>query len=509
MNEPHDAPRFRWTILLRPRWVICIFVGLLALLRLGVEFIPTRIAIGPETTVLNGPLRADGTVDYAAAIDQQWSEGIDPEDNAVVELVRAFGPDKFYAFDRDDGWQRLGLEPNAISGPYYVSDGDVRKRHGIESGTPEYEIEIDAFNSAQSQPWTAAENPLLAEWLHRNEAALNHILKATRCRGYYSPVIVDAEEPSLYTWVLPDVQESRSATRLLCVASMHALGRGDVAEAFEYALAGHRLARLVAHNPNLLSNLVAQAIDVMATNCDAAIVLSGKVTQDQAAEFCLTLAALPEFPSIIDLVDRQERWASLDIVQATFVGQQWGPEHMPAARRFDPNAALRAVNGAYDEQVAALKLSDRSMRNNALRDVERRYEGPYHFDSRHLRVARLIGSASLSGQHFAERAPAQMLSDARLLINCLDRTTAHVRMAPTLYALGEYRARHDRFPDELAELVPETLDELPIDPYSESPFGYQRRGGQFVLYSVGENERDDGGDQKTDIVVGALYSDSE
>src|SRR4051812_16314697 len=40
--------------------------------------------VGKETTRIVGPLRADGTVDYVAAVNELLSKGVTPENNGFV-----------------------------------------------------------------------------------------------------------------------------------------------------------------------------------------------------------------------------------------------------------------------------------------------------------------------------------------------------------------------------------------------------------------------------------------
>jgi len=57
-----------------------------------------------------------------------------------------------------------------------------------------------------------------------------------------------------------------------------------------------------------------------------------------------------------------------------------------------------------------------------------------------------------------------------------------------------YKKQRDHYPEKLEALVPEFLDELPIDPFTGKPliFRLQVDGG-IIIYSVGSNEKDDGG----------------
>ncbi|HEX4265245.1 MAG TPA: hypothetical protein VH597_12990 [Verrucomicrobiae bacterium] len=63
--------------------------------------------------------------------------------------------------------------------------------------------------------------------------------------------------------------------------------------------------------------------------------------------------------------------------------------------------------------------------------------------------------------------------------------------------LERYRLAHGQFPDALDALSPDFISRLPHDVISGAAYKYRRIGGQFVLYSVGWNETDDGGQVTT------------
>lgn len=61
-------------------------------------------------------------------------------------------------------------------------------------------------------------------------------------------------------------------------------------------------------------------------------------------------------------------------------------------------------------------------------------------------------------------------------------------------ALKRYALEHGHWPERLEELVPKFLTAVPRDWYSGGNLQYRRNGdGTFLLYSVGEDRRDDGG----------------
>ena len=56
-----------------------------------------------------------------------------------------------------------------------------------------------------------------------------------------------------------------------------------------------------------------------------------------------------------------------------------------------------------------------------------------------------------------------------------------------------FKSRTGRYPESLEELVPGILKEIPIDPFTGKPLVYRREGEGFIVYSLGSNEKDDGG----------------
>jgi hypothetical protein len=69
-----------------------------------------------------------------------------------------------------------------------------------------------------------------------------------------------------------------------------------------------------------------------------------------------------------------------------------------------------------------------------------------------------------------------------------------VDLARVACALERYRLAHGDYPESLDKLAPQFISRLPHDIIGGQPLHYHRTpDGQFVLYSVGWNEKDDGG----------------
>jgi len=73
--------------------------------------------------------------------------------------------------------------------------------------------------------------------------------------------------------------------------------------------------------------------------------------------------------------------------------------------------------------------------------------------------------------------------------------TADNRIAAAAIAVERYRRRHGRLPKKLEDLVPDLLPQVPKDPFDGQPLRYVVRDGEVVIYSIGRNRIDDGGDE--------------
>jgi hypothetical protein len=136
---------------------------------------------------------------------------------------------------------------------------------------------------------------------------------------------------------------------------------------------------------------------------------------------------------------------------------------------------------------------------------------------------------TLGDRKFARMIPAAELMDKELLaLNSLEEVNlylvdlmglrqgrmlryaafgeAYRRMALTVCALHRYRLAHGgSFPEELAQLIPDYLDAVLLDPIDGMPLRYERMSGAeaeavggFRLYSIGFDASDDGGEVRFD-----------
>jgi hypothetical protein len=100
-------------------------------------------------------------------------------------------------------------------------------------------------------------------------------------------------------------------------------------------------------------------------------------------------------------------------------------------------------------------------------------------------------------------ASAISIPNAEHALRHVVQTETKRRLAVTAIALKRYELRHGKSPPNLLALTPEFLAQVPIDPMSGRPLCYRLNpDGTFVLYSTGEDGKDDGGKGGMDFWTG-------
>ncbi len=72
-----------------------------------------------------------------------------------------------------------------------------------------------------------------------------------------------------------------------------------------------------------------------------------------------------------------------------------------------------------------------------------------------------------------------------------------------------YKSKTGRYPDTLDALVPDILSEVPIDPFTGKPLVYKIANGELLIYSLGSNQKDDGGRMTYEITKIIMDKDDD
>lgn len=443
------------------------------------------ITIARDTTYFLEPVKADGTIDYAAALDAVYGTGLRPEDNAAIPLFQAFGPDSFLQGPKEeepnarkrlaDVLQRLEIPFLPQSGPYFRP--------------PDPSVLGDVLKAMKS-PWAGEEYPRVHAWLTANEGPLARIVEASRKPRLWFPHPKGSPIGSP-----PYLNELRWAANALSARAMLQLRAGNMGAAWSDALAIHRLAALQARDGYLLAWLLGQGNGITAHETAAVLITQGNPDAASARARLAELAAISSFPVSAEVADRIARAETLDLVSRLAVERSAEALKfldVPALAwdRVDWNVVLRTVNGWVDRLVAIGRRPMGRDRRGALQLWLQQEEAADLAARKTLAPEVMKGAARTA----ISRALGDLLSSAFISgpsVTADDYNQLRGDLNRVALALAVYRADNGEYPVRLAALAPRVLTRLPRDPLTGAAIAYERQGAGYLLYSPGLDQKFD------------------
>ena len=229
-------------------------------------------------------------MDYIAAINRRCSEGITPENNAVVPFCRALGPKKIDLAIRKRFFESLGIPVLPEEGDYLVTFHEFFPEYGgsksaAEEGEedPSLPQEIsEQFDRVQLAPWSADEYPAVAALLEKNNRPLQWVVEGARRPRFFAPLLPRDDEDFLSCEFAPIMAELRQVVRQLRARAMLRLGQGRLSDAWANALTCHQVARLAGKGPLIVDALILVTLEGLAYFCTVRLAQHGAITAEQA-----------------------------------------------------------------------------------------------------------------------------------------------------------------------------------------------------------------------------------
>lgn len=485
------------------------------------------IRVSKKTTFVLGPLREDGGVDFAAAINERISKGVAPENNAAVLIAQVAARSELSPEYQAVLYEKLGIPKTVKPRRRWLSPREFVKHAAGEDDGPFFDSLIKQQQDGSQRIWSRKEMPELAAWLEHNREPLAVVRKAVKRPRWYSPVVLPrrhspvvlfgtGEESQVLMWnPMPLIHSSREFGRGLAATATLAVREGRNEEAVAVLLDCHRLARLVAEGKGVMELVYGFAIEGFAAEAEIAILNSGKLNAKELLQLQNGLKALPPMPSCTGKIDFYERLVLIDAVIHIRRGgfptlklltdlsdlDDWIGRFTWAiyASLVDWNRVLVRVNSEMDRVVAAVKTEPYGKRKSAM---EAWWE--HH---RKVRASIVISSEDLWWRFFnGGRINLDVFTTitgdliAGLLMPTYtdvrlqeDHASVRRKLVQTAVALERSRKAHGKLPAKLADLEPRFLKRVPTDLFSGKPFHYKPSKDGFLLYSVGPNERNEGG----------------
>jgi hypothetical protein len=348
---------------------------------------------------------------------------------------------------------------------------------------------------------------LIQTWVQSNEAAWQHFLAGSRKSYCYREYKYDPndEDKWLFSIVLPNLRTLRHLAWLGIWRSRIDRDQGQTQWALENCLA---LARVGSHwqgKGTLVEQLVGIAISSLAHSEILYVTQAQKLPADNLKQLQQQLSQLysQDYP-LMDL--EGERLAFLDTVQHVFSdGGPGGGHLLPKGLRWlessdgSPMAdsemmipfftAGAMLHARRDETVAkATELYNQLCKTSKMSPYERRVQNIRDEDD----MLTDLPYRKYFLIHYMMPAMSRVSE-----IAYRGKVTHEATL--TILALQRWQSDKGQYPAALDELVAAGyLKLLPQDPFSDKPLVYRRADGDFVLYSLGYNFADDGGESAKD-----------
>jgi hypothetical protein len=339
-------------------------------------------------------------------------------------------------------------------------------------------------NYVLTEPWIE-EAKALVPWLEKNAAAIATIREGAKKKDCKFPLFGTPGMPVMGV-LLPHLSVSRALARLLVVEGAYLEHQNKYREALDMYLVAAKMGYHVSKEPFLISGLVGIACDAMAARAIERCILRNRLDTATLSYLRDNLDGIGKAAESYEASMASERAFGISTVDDLFNR---------------PSLFYEAFRGG-EERVSRLKqvlpvVPGRSLGLRAIMKSDfRRYwnvmdewiQLPDHIALR---------PENRHDQEFREDLPPWSLG--RMLLPALDRARiSFVRNKATTailtaqVALEMYRNKEGEYPQKLDQLKG-ILGEIPVDPFTNEPLKYRRTEEGYVVYSVGEDLRDDGG----------------
>lgn len=187
----------------------------------------------------------------------------------------------------------------------------------------------------------------------------------------------------------------------------------------------------------------------------------------------------------------------------------WDPKDLWAGAKFGYAQYMWCASWTYSDELRLLQVEQILLETIRTIDTNGCFNPAYDGMDTRLNSLGVTNSPDNIGFNPEFDLRWMFSGDAQGLTTSLRRCmTAEVtqNIVITAIALKRYQLNHGRYPDTLSQLVPQFLAAVPKDPVDGQPLRYHPNpDATYLLYSIGLNGKDDGGNPSLDVSSSSTY----
>lgn len=342
----------------------------------------------------------------------------------------------------------------------------------------------------------------------KSNGVFNLLAQAAACQNAVKPPMRSDTGPLMFV-LLPEVRDLQLLAKAR-IASMHlAIAKGnnhEAVDAFDQIL---YIAKALTYQPTFVEQIVGQRIALEACKRLRNAIKDRDIDQLTLSGFLeSTRRHLPLGPLSMNF--ESERLSLLDTIQYTFSDDGNGNGRlllsqfdevgiMNIASISDPSWSPFGGRESFPPiyNAAGIVYADRK---ETIAIVDRYYKALINRSkmSRRQRMVIPFEESQLLQLDWRHPIPKYLLPALAASINKSDVADCQIAGTILMLAIEEYRAANGQYPISLDNLVPEFLQEIPNDPFSEQGFVYRittnsQAEQTYLLYSIGIDGIDNNG----------------
>ncbi len=328
--------------------------------------------------------------------------------------------------------------------------------------------------------WSGEEHPEWLRWLEGSEQAVSLAVEGSKRESIYFPLIL---YPDGLIWKTSHLSRVRKLGRALCARAGHLAAQGRGSEGLEYLDAAFRVGTALQRGESI-SLIIGSGIREGVLRTVLEVLEQQTLSRQQLLAFSEKLGewALTEFPD-------REAWVLIAKLECASSTEGYLSEHREGGL-WDYTVGLWESR-AFAEEMSCTSW-DYVVKAESLKEVARRIEEAS--TPRGLPPGASSGRVRLPlGEAYGVILDAMKMPWWKGFTDKLLAQWARMALLRTYTAARLNALDTSSCPQSVEVLVPEYLESLPVDPFTDKPLQFVVRDGALVIYSVGRDREDGGG----------------
>lgn len=381
----------------------------------------------------------------------------------------------------------------------------------------------DQLDTATTRFWDRQDYAQLDQWIEEISHVLDQVRQATERSRFYLPMVDFGEKgPANLVSTCRVPRELMQELGLALLARAMRKGGDDWKSRAADIVAVHRLGRLVLQNWSMASTEAGMLLDHSAAKTSLALAALPESKPTFLGGFQQRLGGIEPAGPLAPHYHQGVRLMTLDYVNLVYRGRssfgQAIPEDQLERQRalIDWNQSRSEFNDWFDRLMEIARIEDAAKRKEAAETFDEKLEARLAESARldqerqslWGRLSALVESRDQQRKALTKSFTSSMIAGAHMLlarrwglINAGQESEARRALARLTAALRRRQAATGRYPERLETLVDEYIPAVPVDPFTGEALHYKLTEEGFVLYSVGVDLADDGGDPRKDLAV--------